>query len=309
MEIWILPDQSWVNRDAAPSFPPVGRDRDAVRVTLEALNDWVQKGQAPHSTIDDAPDRIHVPFRLWNHRLIRLLHQRQPQAVFVFYTAELLDDLPLKKRGDHLCVPSFYLRDQHRKRHGSSDIVIRIRHPAVAVGIPHRWSGEGLRVRTAVRRKRGWQKRKVLLVDVSQATRVQRSLLEKELTVTRDQHPSLVVHTLLRPLPFHERYPLYLAADWLWTASASARSLCPMHAEAMVTGLPVVTFDLGDHGEWVRHAHNGLVLRVRSWRTEWRRYLSELSADPSWTRDLGRNARAMAERYLMPKAEKAEGET
>jgi hypothetical protein len=303
MEVWIIPDASWVNRDTPPAFPPVGRDRDAVRVTLEALDDWVQKDQATYATVSAAPVRIHVPFRLCDHRLIRRFRKRQPQARFVFYTAELSKHLPLQGRGDRLCVPSYYLRNQYRKRHELSKTAIRICHPAVAAQTPHRWSEEGMRVRTAVRHERGWQKRNVLLVDVSQATHVQRTLLEKELSVSRNRHPLLVVHTLFRPMPFGERCSLYLAADWLLTTSSSTQSLCPMHAEAMVTGLPIVTFDLGDHGEWVRHSHNGLVLHSVHWRTEWRRYLAELSAEPEWTRDLGRNARAIAERYLIPKTE------
>ncbi|BCU81936.1 hypothetical protein JIR001_17190 [Polycladomyces abyssicola] len=302
MEIWILPDASWMNRDALPAFPPVGRDRDAVRVTLKALDDWLQKDQPP-DTVNTAPVRIHVPYRLWDHRLIRRLRKRQPQADFVFYTAELSKHLPLQEIGDCLCVPSIYLRNQYRKRHELSNHAIRICYPAVSAETPHRWSEDGRGVRTAMRHERRWQKRNVLLVDVSQATKMQRSLLEKELSVSRNQHPSLVVLTWFRPLPFEKRCPLYLAADWLLTVSSSARSLSPMHAEAMVTGLPVVTFDLGDHGEWVRHAHNGLVLHLAHWRTEWRRYLAELLRDPGWSRDLGKNARAIAERYLMPKTE------
>jgi glycosyltransferase involved in cell wall biosynthesis len=302
MEVWILPDASWVNQDTLPAFPPVGRDQDAVRVTLKALDDWVQKDKPP-AAVSTAPVRIHVPFRLWDHRLIRLLRKQQPQADFVFYTAQLSKHLPLQEGGDRLCVPSFYLRNQYRKRNELSKNAIRICHPAVSAETPHRWSEEGLRVRKDVRRERGWQKRNVLVVDVSQATKVQRSFLEKELSVSRNQHPSLVVYTWFRPVPFGKRCPLYLAADWLLTASSSTRSLSPIHAEAMVTGLPVVTFDLGDHGEWVRHAHNGLVLHLAQWRAEWRRYLAELLSDPSWSRDLGKNARAIAERYLMTKTE------
>ncbi|MBN2909476.1 hypothetical protein JQC72_08040 [Polycladomyces sp. WAk] len=301
MDVWIIPD-AWVDRDASPAFPPVGRDRDSVRVTLEKLDDWGQKDQVT-ATVSTAPVRIHVPFRLWDHRLIRRLRKQQPQAHFVFYAAELSKHLPLRGKGDQLCVPSFYLRNQYRKRHGLSKAAIRVCHPAVVVETPHRWDGEGMRMRTAERRERGWQKRNVLLVDVSQATNVQRSLLKKELSVSRNRFPSLVVHTVFRPTPFGERCPLYLAADWLLTVSASTRSLCPMHAEAMATGLPIVTFDLGDHGEWVRHAHNGLVLHLAHWRAEWRRYLAELLAVPEWTRDLGKNARAIAERYLIPKTE------
>lgn len=303
MEVWIVPDASWTKRDALPAFPPVARDWDALRITPETLKTWVDKEQTLHVSVTAAPVRVHMPLglSLREDRLIRRFRERQPQTEFVFYTAKL-SGLQIKERRDHLCVPSFYLRNQYRKRFGQSVASIRIRPPAVATETPHRWSEEGMRVRETVRRDRGWQNRNVLLVDVSQATETQRLLLKQEWSAFRHRDASLVVHGLYRPTPIRQRWPLYLAADWLWTASSSSRSLCPMHAVAMATGLPIVTFDLGDHGEWVRHAHNGLVLHPVYWRAEWRRYLSELLANPAWSRDLGRNARAMAERYLIPQA-------
>ncbi|MBA4543769.1 MULTISPECIES: glycosyltransferase [Thermoactinomyces] len=91
---------------------------------------------------------------------------------------------------------------------------------------------------------------------------------------------------------------LWLAADLLLTVGGFGQSLAPLHIQSLYQRIPVMTDDTGDHGEWVKHLHSGILLDKKNIFRELRHYFCQLARNPGLLEQFRQNGHDLVQKTI-----------
>jgi hypothetical protein len=91
---------------------------------------------------------------------------------------------------------------------------------------------------------------------------------------------------------------LWVGADLMLTVGGSRSSFVPLHVQCLFQGIPVVTDEKGDHGEWVNHLFAGIVLSHKGMAKELRHYFHLLAREPECLEQFRRNGQALVQKII-----------
>ncbi|WP_091740865.1 glycosyltransferase [Marininema mesophilum] len=91
------------------------------------------------------------------------------------------------------------------------------------------------------------------------------------------------------------RKTLFPTIHIVFTGGEESQSLALFHLQMMGQGVPIITTDVGDRGEWVLHGHSGFLLRKKDTKQDWIHYLYSLVRNTKMRRDFGENGRLLIE--------------
>lgn len=74
-------------------------------------------------------------------------------------------------------------------------------------------------------------------------------------------------------------------------------SLNALHLRAMANGIPVMTTDVGDHPEVVKHWHNGFLLELPRLQDDLSHYVQHILRQPALLGQLRINGRSLCETF------------
>lgn len=111
---------------------------------------------------------------------------------------------------------------------------------------------------------------------------------------------------LVSPIANHVTYANYLAphvvpeiyqvADLVVTPSVGKEAFCLVNVEAAISGIPIITTDVGGIPEVVRHQHNGFLVSPSAWVQQFPDYVSELLIDKELNSLMGKNGQTHAQK-------------
>lgn len=301
MEAWILPGERGQGTFALPLYPWIPRSQSSIvyqggKRYQYVGGRWRKRQEEGNSSQWERVSHIHVIGAGFP-----LSRGEWPSALPVQYH---LDRMPPGKKDwrgvTSISVPSTDLKSRLRHIVPETIPIHRV-YPSVPE-VTHRWETAGRVLRRALRERLGLKGKRVLGIVHGTVNRLEWEGCKE--VVKRMQWQGLKRLGLYvfssQTLQGEEPGRSWIAADWLFTGGGANMSRTPVHFWAMARGMPLLTTDVGDHGEWVRHRHNGLLLTPSCWKRDLARYLTELYRDSAWWEDLGQNGRALIRPWRSP---------
>ncbi|MGA8942822.1 MAG: hypothetical protein WB502_08935 [Thermoactinomyces sp.] len=95
-----------------------------------------------------------------------------------------------------------------------------------------------------------------------------------------------------------DREEIWKNADVILTLGSACQSFVPLHMQLLSKGVAILTDDRGDHGEWVNHLFNGIILDSKETCKELKRALLRLLKDPGLLERFHHNGPFLLERML-----------
>lgn len=300
MEAWILAKSRSKDELRLPLYPWIPRGDDSI-VFQSGIPYYYQDGRWQRQPQMEEGSGKEKLWRQMEHIHIiggKMTRRELPSDIPVH---QHLDRLPTTKPDwdaiTSISVPSHDLEEQLRSL-VPANISLRVVLPTVPQ-VSHRWEPAGRILRRLLRERWGLQGKRVLGIVLGTITRLEWAGCREVVKELRRQGLKRLVLHLFSPKTAEgeEAGRSWVAADWLLSGGGKEISRTPLHFWAMARGMPLLTTDVGDHGEWVRHRHNGLLLTSSYWKRELFRYLLELSRDPDWCEDLGQNGRQLVSKW------------
>ncbi|MDR6224303.1 glycosyltransferase [Desmospora profundinema] len=296
MNVWILPSGRSKGGVSLPLYPWIPRLESSVVLRSGMRYQYREgrwRGEDGGNIRWEGVECIHVAGERWEKSEWTL-----PSGIPIH---QHLDRIPEEKPNwenvTSVSVPSKELEEQLRSLIPATTS-IRLVLPTVPE-VSHRWETAGRILRRALRERWGLQGKQVLGIVHGTISQMEWSGCKEVVEgLRRKGLKRLALCTFShKTSQGEEAGRSWVAADWMLTGGGSNVSRTPLHFWAMARGIPVLTTDVGDHGEWVRHRHNGLLLTSSQWKQDLARYLYELCRDPAWWEDLGQNGRSLVHKW------------
>lgn len=215
----------------------------------------------------------------------------------VIHVLQHLTAVPKKTTFPYTVVPSYYARERLRKKGYRAFTIF----PAVEGKTLPQPNGARRRTLTLLLYQGATTKR--LLRAVS-------SLSQKDLDVewVLIGDKSERVKKVMRFLP-QNKQPIRIrtveagdlsawqGGDVLVTDQHPVYSLNALHLRAMANGIPVMTTDVGDHPEVVKHWHNGFLLELPRLQDDLSHYVQHILRQPALLGQLRINGRSLCETF------------
>lgn len=114
--------------------------------------------------------------------------------------------------------------------------------------------------------------------------------------------------TLVRPIAKHVTFTnfispklipeIYHVADIVVTPSIGKEAFCLVNLEASISGIPVISTDVGGISEVIKHAENGFLIHPKSWESQFIHYTSLLLNDKELNQSMGKNGQTLAHKQF-----------
>ncbi|SFS60804.1 glycosyltransferase [Marininema halotolerans] len=280
MKIWILPDKksllsylpTMIQGEEKPTIEQMFyRDRDegenqSLAAFVATISRLQGKGLSLHWVGDidnDSP---------WKN------HLTDPLILYLDSLPKVV--APPFSKAAKVVVPSYYLKERMERGGLFPPETLERLQPMLSPDTPSI-------LRQGSSNKKPRQRRRLLVIEEYVTNHERQRLQRCVRTVQKRGFPHFrmvtipLIHLLQgRPIP-----PVHM----VFTGGEASTSLSLFHLVLMNQGIPIITTDQGDRGEWVLHGHTGYLLGKKDTKKDWSYYLTSMVKDSTMRRDFAQN--------------------
>ncbi len=292
---------------------------------LHEIDTYIAAEKPTCIQIENRP--LYIPHfkKKWPHiKLILSLHS----LTFITSLTNIAA-LQALSQADLISVNSRFISQEIRKLFPTLTTDIVVNHAGVDESVfMDRFSTRGESLRSYYRNRYNLQGKQVLLFVGRLIPEKGLHLLLESLPALIEKHPDIhlvIVGTshygrqlntvyvgklksLIRPIAKYVTYAnhlppkvmpqMYHVADIVVTPSIGKEALCLVNLEASISGIPVISTEVGGIPEVITHGYNGFLINPTIWKTQFEQYATMLLDHKELNESMGKNGQTLAQKQF-----------